>query len=923
MNYVTSADWRLGRCDRFTRVNLSVTGILAVLLPLTEVPLARVDTSTIRRQAGRTESQESSAPAESVDALLKRTPPSDREISECVIALSSDYYWESDSEHRIVTVRFADRDHEQRASKILLGKRRWETGTIPISMSWEAHKAILDSHKPFRDFLLKGIEADRYDRYMKVSGMPRFGEAQELLGYLGVSRDVTTEVQLQIIDDLEVMVIQLLASTEYEEAIPVSMKLVCEKLGWRSAHYWVPDDSKSSLIMKESTLTEEHGQNSPISISGTQLNDIVNRAWTAQTTVIGNYPNNQEGDRGPVSPKRIAIPLGNASGRFAVLEFRADRIDYPKARLSKLLSHLAAQVEIAHDRYQAVTTLRDTMDRFSSTFELAAIGLCHIGEGGRIIHVNRRMTEMLGYSRAELLEKTVSDISHPDDRDVTADLVDQLQRKEIDQFEVEKRYVRRDGQLVWVRINSVMRWGKQGEPLHHVSVVEDISARKTAEEKVEHLATHDDLTGIPNRVLFNELLSHSLHSRERDRNGQCAVLFLDLDRFKIINDSLGHQAGDTLLKTVAERIQNTIRGSDRVARFGGDEFVVLLDKIQQPADAESVAKNILAALGEPVQLESQECRVTASIGIAICPEDGDTSHTLIRNADVAMYSAKQAGRNGFHRYSVDMTPMSVNRIRLETNLRYALERKEFRIHYQPRVNSENSRIVGVEALLRWWNAELGTIPPVQFIPIAEETGLIIPIGKWVLESACQQHVAWRKRGLSPICVSVNLSPKQFSDPELFNMVKASLEQSGMEPKYLELEITETMLMADLEGAIETATRLRDLGVRLAIDDFGTGYSSLMQLKRFPLDTLKIDRSFVRDLPTNAQDRAITEAIIAMGKTLGACVVAEGIEHEGQSALLRELHCDELQGFYFGKPAHPGEVLAALRRQSSARAPGRK
>jgi len=864
-----------------------------------------------------TESLKADVPAESVDAMLTHTPPSDREISECVIALSSEYYWESDPDHRIVRVRFADQDEEKHASKILLGKKRWETGTVPVSTCWEDHKAVVEAHEPFKDLLLRWTEADGRERYLNVSGIPRFGEAREFLGYFGISREVTTEVQLQTVDNLEVAVMQLLAATEYEDAIPGSMRLVCDKLGWRSAHYWTLDATESNLVAKYSTGSNEDASGDPIAVSGkgsaVRPESIIDRAWSGRTTVIGSYLES-DGEGGDRYRKRIAIPLGNHSGRFAVTEFRADRIDYPKARLSRFLAHLAAQVEIAHDRYQAVLMLRDTMERFSSTFELAAVGLCHVGDGGRIVHVNQRMSDMLGYSKEELLARTVGDISHPDDRNVTVEHVDRLRRKEIDQFEVEKRYLRKDGEVVWVRIKCVMRFGKQGEPLHHVSVVEDITARRKAEEKVEHLATHDDLTGIPNRVLFNELLAHSLQARQRDRKGRCAVLFLDLDRFKIINDSLGHHAGDAVLKTVAERIQNTIRGSDRVARFGGDEFVVLLDKIQGPEDADSVAKNILSALTDPIHLEGQEFRATASIGIAVYPDDGDNPQTLIRNADVAMYSAKQAGRNAFERYSVDMTPMCVDRIRLETNLRHALEGNEFRIQYQPRIDALSGRIVGVEALLRWWNGELGTVSPVQFIPIAEDTGLIIPIGKWVLESACKQHVAWRERGLQPISMSVNLSPRQFSDPQLFAIVETSLERAGMEPKYLELEITETMLMADLERAIATASRLRSLGVRIAIDDFGTGYSSLMQLKRFPVDTLKIDRSFIRDLPANTQDRAITEAIIAMGRTLGACVVAEGIEQEGQGALLRELHCDELQGFLYGKPAHPDEVGAALKRQ---------
>ena len=359
----------------------------------------------------------------------------------------------------------------------------------------------------------------------------------------------------------------------------------------------------------------------------------------------------------------------------------------------------------------------------------------------------------------------------------------------------------------------------------------------------------------------------------------------------------------------------SIRASDCVARFGGDEFVLLLNGLETIADAESVAEKILSALHEPLTIREQECRVTASIGIAICPEDGDEPEKLIRNADTAMYAAKQSGKNVYKRYSIEMTPTSVNRIRLEAHLRHALERREFRIRYQPKVNAKSGRVVGVEALLRWWDRELGTISPAQFIPIAEETGMIVPIGKWVLQSACDQQVAWRRRGIRPITMSVNLSPKQFSDPCLLDNVRQILEQSGMDPRYLELEITEGMLMSDIDRAIETANELRSLGIRLAIDDFGTGYSSLVQLKRFPLDTLKIDQSFIRDLPASNEDRAITEAIIAMGRTLGVSVVAEGIETENQGAMLKEMQCDEFQGYLFGQPCHPDEIADAIGMES--------
>lgn len=883
--------------------------------------MAQADRSAIRYLDSRDQATLSDASSRRFPVgLWEDTGSTVREVSKCIVALSTDYFWESDDEHRITKVSYSDEFQGSRASTLLIGKKRWETGVVPVTSNWEDHRVILEAHDPFRDLLLRHDEPDGYVRYISVSGMPRFTKEGEFAGYLGISRDVTTDVQLSIISDLEVAVMQLLAGVEYREAVHATIRLICKKLDFLWGRYWETSEEADALSLKLSTRLEDLAADRRIPANATDSSRadeaLVVHALSSQRRVLATFRTRKSSHRSS-DPQYmgVAVPLKARQGIIGVLELRAERIDFPKDRFSKFLAHLAAQIGAAHDRDQATERLRESENRFASTFELAAIGLCHIGAGGRIIHANQRFIEMLRYSREELLTKTVADISHPEDLDLTTALIAQLEAREVDHFEVEKRYVRSDGSPVWVRIKTVMKWDEKGDPLYHVSVVEDISDRKQAEQQIEHMATHDELTGLPNRTLFNELLSHSVSSRQRDAQNLCAVLFVDLDRFKVINDSLGHHAGDDLLRASAERIRNTLRAADRVARFGGDEFVVLLDQIEGSSDAESVATKILGALSEPIDLQGQECRVTASIGIAVYPEDGKDAQTLIRNADVAMYSAKQSGRNDFERFSVDLTPTAINRIRLETQLQQALDRKEFRILYQPRVDAKSGKVIGAEALLRWWNTELGTIPPVQFIPIAEDTGLIIPIGRWLLQSACRQHLLWRKRGFRSIVVSVNLSPKQFTDPDLLKTVKESLDQADMKPEFLELEITEGMLISHLEQAIATATELRALGVRLAIDDFGTGYSSLMQLKRFPLDTLKIDRSFVRDLPTNREDRAITEAIIAMGRTLGVTVVAEGIETEAQRDLLRELLCDEFQGFLFGRAAHPDEIGLKIRAEA--------
>lgn len=440
-------------------------------------------------------------------------------------------------------------------------------------------------------------------------------------------------------------------------------------------------------------------------------------------------------------------------------------------------------------------------------------------------------------------------------------------------------------------------------------VSREITDQKLAEERIHHLATHDALTGLPNRTMFSHLLVNAISSAQRLRRN-IAVLFIDLDRFKFINDTLGHDAGDKLLKEVATRFKKALRASDVVARLGGDEFVVLVQDVTDDGHAAAVARKVLTTAIKPFMLSGRECRVTASIGISMYPRDGDDEHWLMKNADIAMYYAKEEGKNNFQFYSPDIRSQSIERLVMENNLRYALERNELTLHYQAKRELTSGEITGVEALLRWDNDELGSVSPVQFIPVAEETGMIVSIGKWVLRTACEQNMAWQRQGLPPVRMAVNLSVRQFADDKLVDDIAGILRDTGMAPELLELEITEGMVVHHPEHALKLLRAIKALGVRLAIDDFGTGYSSLGQLKHFPIDTLKVDRSFIRDIATNAGDKAITEAIIAMGKTLNLTVVAEGVETIEQETFLREQACDEMQGFYFSKPV-PADDFAAL------------
>jgi len=467
------------------------------------------------------------------------------------------------------------------------------------------------------------------------------------------------------------------------------------------------------------------------------------------------------------------------------------------------------------------------------------------------------------------------------------------------------------GNKVWISIAGEPVFDSSGAFKGYRGVGKDISERKQDEERIQFLANHDALTSLPNRGMFSEVLNLAIQNARR-YNRNFAVLFIDLDRFKNINDTLGHEAGDRLLQEMGARLTQTVRASDVVARLGGDEFVVLVQEVSEAKQVEAVARKVLSTLVKPMVIQRQECRVTASIGICMFPAEAQDEHALMKNADIAMYRAKEDGKNNYKFYSEEMNVHSFERLALETSLRRGLERSEFVLHYQAKLDLHTGKINGVEALVRWQHPDLGMVPPIQFIPLAEETGLIVPLGKWVLHTACAQSVAWLREGLPPLHMAVNLSARQFADEDLVEDIAAALESTGLQPELLELELTESMVIQNTERAGRVLAEIKKMGVRLAIDDFGVGYSSLTHLKRFPIDTLKVDRSFIRDLPQNAEDKALTEAIIAMGKSLNLTVVAEGVETQEQQTFLRDRACDEMQGFFFSKPIPSGEFAELLR-----------
>ncbi len=532
-------------------------------------------------------------------------------------------------------------------------------------------------------------------------------------------------------------------------------------------------------------------------------------------------------------------------------------------------------------------------------------GIMVMGATKLIVSVNPAFSTITGYGKKEVIGRNP--------RLLHSDLVDEsfyqaMWRSihETGQWQGEMLDRRKDGAsyIKWLSINTLKY--ENGEVSHYIAVFSDISERKTAEERLTYMAQHDVLTGLPNRMLLQDRLTQAVAHAEREQR-KVAVMFLDLDLFKDINDTLGHAIGDKLLQEIADRIRSTARASDTVSRQGGDEFVIMLPDMETTDAVAAIAVKLLETIAAPLWIDGNEIAVTTSIGISVFPEDGRDGNSLIKQADAAMYQAKKIGRNAYEFFTPEMNQRALERMAVEKKLRHALERHEFYLHYQPQVDLRSGRIIGAEALLRWNNPEAGIILPGQFISLAEENGMIIPIGEWVLREACRQNRAWRDQGLPEIIMTVNLSAVQFRQKNLGDMVMSIVRDSDLTRSGLELEITESTVMHDADAVILLLGKLKDLGVRLAVDDFGTGYSSLSHLKRFPIDKLKIDQSFVRDVMVDPDNAAITSTIISMARSLKLKVIAEGVETADQLAFLKKRECDEMQGYYFSKPMPADQI----------------
>jgi len=801
-----------------------------------------------------------------------------------LVETSSDWIWEVDAHgvYTYVSPRVQD----------LLGYRVEEVlGKTPFDFMppaeaprigaafWE----IVAARRPF--FGLENTNRHKDGRLvvLETNGVPFFDLAGELLGYRGMDRDITarkrTDLTLRASEAnlAEAQRIAHLGSWEWDVA--------------QNQVYW------SAEMYRMMGLPPESGASYDAFLDVLHPDDRERVRQAVNTALEHHHPYDIE--------YRIVHTDGATRVVHALGVVICDERDGHPV-------HMVGTAQDVTERKTVETRLRQAATVYENTSE----GVVITGPDQRIQAINAAFTTITGYSEEEVIGNTPRMLqSGRHDAEFYRDMSAALHAVGRWQGEIWNR--RKDGATYpeWLNISAVR------DDAHHVvnyiAVFSDITTIKNAQAKVEYLASHDALTGLPNRVLFRDRLAQVL-ARAHRHGRNVALLFVDLDRFKLVNDTLGHETGDRLLQEVARRLLTCVRAEDTVARMGGDEFVVIQEDVKQPDDAATLAMRLLQQMNTPVSLQGHEIVVTLSVGISLYPRDGEDIGTLVKNADAAMYRAKETGRNSYQYYNNDLARAGLDRLELETDLRGAIERGELLLHYQPQVNIKTGVIVGVEALARWDHPRRGMVPPGVFIPLAEETGLISVIGAWVLDTACADARKWHAAGLPPVRIAVNVSGHQISRDPVAQQVADALRTSGCDPCCLEIEVTESVLMKNPERAIATLDALKKLGVTLAIDDFGTGYSSLSYLKRFPIDKIKIDKSFVDGLPDDPDDAELTRSIIAMAHGLKRSVIAEGVETEAQLAFLREHDCEEMQGYLFSKPVPAAELARLLRAPAQER-----
>ncbi|HZQ73166.1 MAG TPA: EAL domain-containing protein [Burkholderiales bacterium] len=996
--------------------------------------------------------------------------------------LSADFYWEADAEHRITRTTYEDKHARTLRTQSQVGKRRWELPSVyPDPAGWQAHRALLEERRPFRDFELARVDDDGSERWFSVSGEPVFDVEGRFTGYRGVGRDISERKREERLVALEHAVTRALAEASTSSAaIRTVMQTVCESEGFGCGRYFYVDEEAQLLRFAEAWAIKDPDVERFVAKSSSVVyrkgQGLSGHAWqTGEPLWVRDASSDSRasGSTGPGTQGGSMIWPVTAGGRtIGVLSFSSGKVRDPDERLLRMFSVIGSQVGQFLQRKQAESEVLRSEASFRQTFELAGSGIAHVAMDGRFLRVNRKLCDILGYSERELMGLTVKQVSHPEDRDLTDAGRMRLHTGEADSMRFRKRYLRKQGSVVWVDMTISPVRDANGATQYEIAVLDDITFQQEAaerqathlryqeriarlgqsalgkgdaadllhqavrmlhitldadavayleagqdgsqlavraiegvsraqagdvvdcaegdaalqvirsesrsigkgsaalsapwaealrcaalipvhgvdgargllltgyrradsiapedinfieaaagvlstglqriesESRLAFLAQFDPLTGLPNRALLSDRFSQMIVQARR-HGSRLGVLFVDLDGFKLVNDTLGHAGGDELLKEAAVRLQSVVRPGDTVARISGDEFAVVLADLARQEDAALVAQKVIDRLAAPVAVHGQEVFVTASIGVATFPGDGEDAETLIGAADAAMYRAKQAGRNAFQFFTAEINARSRARAQMGVELRHALERREFLLLFQPKFDLASGKPCAAEALLRWKHPERGIVSPAEFIPVLEETGLIVEVGEWVLQRACQEIKDAVAAGCAAMPIAVNISARQFRQQDLDKRLRAIVQANGVDSSLVELEITESQLMHDPAHAIRIMRALAEAGIRVAIDDFGTGYSSLAYLSRFPVSSLKVDRSFVAGLMKEGGDATIVKTIIDMAHSLRFTVVAEGVETQEQAEALRRLGCEQAQGFLFARPLSSADYRALL------------
>lgn len=566
----------------------------------------------------------------------------------------------------------------------------------------------------------------------------------------------------------------------------------------------------------------------------------------------------------------------------------------------KLIKRKHNESRLGQERFGLEIKLHEEKNRFETLFESSNVGIALLNLDGRLFRVNKSLCELLGYSEADMLAMNFYYLVHPSDLNALQIRIQEMINKQINSYQCEQQCFRKNGEVLWTMSTLTLIRDDMDHPIYFILQIQNISLQKQAEERLSHMAYHDPLTSLANRNKLEQFISHILASARRHQQ-EFALLFLDLDRFKNINDTIGHEAGDMLLQVIADRLRNAVRNTDMVARLGGDEFVLLITDVKKMESVALIAHKILESVLKVVVIKGQEVYITTSIGISLYPYDGQTMQDLMKNADLALYRAKEHGRNNYEFYTSEMTGKAQEKLALQSALGHALAKQEFILQYQPKMDLKTRNITGVEALLRWKNKDYGMISSDEIIALAEENGLIILVSEWVMKTACQQLKAWHNMGFSGLTLALNCSARQFKQASFVRTVLSTITDAGLSPQSLEIEVTESTIMQDPETTLRVLYSLKDLGIQVAIDDFGVGYWSLNNLRRLSVDKIKIDRSFIKKATTDEMSATLTIAIIAMASKLGIKCIAEGVETREQYDFLLKEGCNEIQGYYLTQP----------------------